>query len=130
MLTMFVGCSCSQTLHLRDFNWKEHKETERWVWSWEAKYEASGSPLAAGLYVLVADQRAVQLSQDRSSNPYLQRLVGRLMHVPNAHTAEPRALAAARLTDWLRADPTREKNLSGGSNLLASFGHGAGAGAS
>ena len=70
--------------HVRTRVWCESKGYTKWRFAWRANVVGGYTP---GAYLLVADQRAVQLSG--GGKPYLMRMVGTLYPVAISPSAAP-----------------------------------------
>ena len=103
-----------RALRLREMNWRESKGPTKWPWTWRANVVGGYTP---GVYLIVADRRAVQLSG--GGKPYLMRMVGTLYPVGISPSAPPAALEAAA-RDRLRTLGRQGK--SGGTNVLEGYG--------
>ena len=104
-----------RALRLREMNWRESKGPTKWPWTWRAT--VAGGSHTPGVYLIVADQRAVQLSG--GGKPYLMRMVGTLYPVAISPDAPPAALEVAA-RDRLRTLGRQGK--SGGTDALAGYG--------
>ena len=104
-----------RALRLREMNWRESKGPTKWPWTWLAT--VAGGSHTPGVYLLVADQRAVQLSG--GGKPYLMRMVGKLYPLAISADAPAAALEAAA-RDRLRTLGRQGK--SGGTDALAGYG--------
>ena len=90
----------------------------KWPWTWRAAVVGGlGGSHTPGVYLIVADQQAVQLSG--GGKPYLMRMVGTLYPVAISPSAPPAALEAAA-RDRLRTLGRQGK--SGGTNVLEGYG--------
>ena len=119
---LVIGGQC---VELRGLRWREQKGKDRWTWTWEALYDPSA--VAAGTYLLIADQRAVQLSGgggrwQHATKLYLMRMVGTLVPLPGVPSfislANARPAAAETLAELLKS----KSNVRGGSNTITEFG--------
>ena len=104
-------------LRLREMNWRESKGPTKWPWTWRAT--VSGGSHTPGVYIIVADQRAVQLSG--GGKPYLMRMMGTLYPVAISPDAPPAALEVAA-RDRLRALLRAGSGKSGGTDVLSGCG--------
>ena len=87
------------------------------LWTWRAT--VAGGSHTPGVYIIVADQRAVQLSG--GGKPYLMRMMGTLYPVAISPDAPPAALEVAA-RDRLRALLRAGSGKSGGTDVLSGYG--------
>ena len=106
-----------RALRLREMNRRESKGPTKWPWTWRAT--VAGGSHTPGVYLLVADQQAVQLSG--GGKPYLMRMMGTLYPVAISPDAPPAALEVAA-RDRLRALLRAGSGKSGGTDVLSGYG--------